>query len=169
MRFGVMIAAAAAMLCAGQASAEVFNVSISGFFTGTQATFGCGPGTSAYCSVSSPFAGYLGTPQFLLDLHPGANAVQVGTPGTIGVFEGTIINTSRALTGLNFTYYSNPCARGSAPTAGCVNIERAFAPVVSVQGGVPEPATWAMMILGLGAAGFAMRRRRAKHYTPAIL
>ena len=24
---------------------------------------------------------------------------------------------------------------------------------------VPEPATWAMMILGMGAVGFAMRRR----------
>lgn len=35
---------------------------------------------------------------------------------------------------------------------------------ISVQGlagGVPEPATWAMMILGLGAVGAAMRRRRA--------
>jgi PEP-CTERM motif len=27
-------------------------------------------------------------------------------------------------------------------------------------GGVPEPATWAMMILGFGAAGAAIRRRR---------
>lgn len=27
--------------------------------------------------------------------------------------------------------------------------------------GVPEPATWAMMLLGFGAVGFAMRRRRA--------
>jgi hypothetical protein len=27
-------------------------------------------------------------------------------------------------------------------------------------GGVPEPATWAMMVLGFGAAGMAMRRSR---------
>jgi hypothetical protein len=26
---------------------------------------------------------------------------------------------------------------------------------------IPEPATWAMMLLGFGAVGFAMRRRRA--------
>ena len=33
--------------------------------------------------------------------------------------------------------------------------------VLGERGGVPEPATWAMMILGLGAVGWAMRRRRA--------
>lgn len=32
-----------------------------------------------------------------------------------------------------------------------------FAP--TAVGAVPEPATWAMMILGMGAVGFAMRRR----------
>ena len=32
-------------------------------------------------------------------------------------------------------------------------------------GGIPEPSTWAMMILGFGAAGAAMRRRRV---APAV-
>lgn len=31
---------------------------------------------------------------------------------------------------------------------------------ISAPEGVPEPSTWAMMILGFGAVGFAMRRRR---------
>lgn len=30
----------------------------------------------------------------------------------------------------------------------------------TITGGIPEPSTWAMMILGFGAAGAAMRRRR---------
>lgn len=32
--------------------------------------------------------------------------------------------------------------------------------VKSTAGAVPEPATWAMMILGMGAVGYAMRRRQ---------
>ncbi|WP_251566670.1 PEPxxWA-CTERM sorting domain-containing protein [Erythrobacter sp. 3-20A1M] len=35
-------------------------------------------------------------------------------------------------------------------------------------GGVPEPATWALMILGMGAAGAAMRRRNQVAPRPAI-
>lgn len=36
-----------------------------------------------------------------------------------------------------------------------------FFDAVSVSGGVPEPATWALMISGFGLAGAALRRRRA--------
>lgn len=38
---------------------------------------------------------------------------------------------------------------------------QAFATVGTV-GAVPEPATWAMMLVGFGAAGFSLRRRRAQ-------
>ncbi len=48
----------------------------------------------------------------------------------------------------NFTGFSN----------GTLNISRAVA-------AVPEPATWAFMILGFGAIGFAMRRRRKTNVT----
>jgi len=34
--------------------------------------------------------------------------------------------------------------------------------VASVAGGVPEPATWAMMLLGFGAIGLAVRRKRSR-------
>lgn len=33
---------------------------------------------------------------------------------------------------------------------------------LAVAGAVPEPATWAMMLLGFGAIGFAMRRRQSQ-------
>lgn len=32
--------------------------------------------------------------------------------------------------------------------------------------GVPEPATWAMMLLGFGAIGFSMRRRKIAEFLP---
>ena len=35
----------------------------------------------------------------------------------------------------------------------------------AVAGAVPEPATWALMILGMGAVGFAMRRRKNVNMT----
>jgi hypothetical protein len=37
---------------------------------------------------------------------------------------------------------------------------------VSLSAAVPEPATWAMMLLGFGAIGFALRRRRSAIATP---
>jgi hypothetical protein len=57
----------------------------------------------------------------------------------------------------------------NAPGSGCgFNNEQAWNGPVSfaeslvvrnVQGGVPEPTTWAMMLAGFGAIGFAMRRK----------
>lgn len=34
--------------------------------------------------------------------------------------------------------------------------------IAGVQGGVPEPATWAMLIIGFGAVGMASRKRRTR-------
>ena len=32
--------------------------------------------------------------------------------------------------------------------------------IITPPGGIPEPATWAMMLMGFGAAGYTLRRRR---------
>ena len=72
--------------------------------------------------------------------------------------------------------FSNPYSRGNAFANGYADpaaLDYAFRtysdpsyvpPVAAAAPGVPEPAGWALMILGLGTAGAALRRRRA---TPA--
>jgi hypothetical protein len=60
---------------------------------------------------------------------------------TLGTGDHTI-NLIGTLTGLDPGGYS-----------GTLNVQ-------SVRGAVPEPATWAMMLIGFAGVGFAMRRRR---------
>lgn len=48
------------------------------------------------------------------------------------------------------------------------NVHTNFAPGGEIRGNlaaVPEPATWAMMLLGFGAMGFALRRRKRTELT----
>ena len=62
----------------------------------------------------------------------------------------------QALNGETFTNLSYNIVGGTADAIRQVRI-------ASAEGGVPavpEPATWAMMLMGFGAAGYAMRRRR---------
>lgn len=40
--------------------------------------------------------------------------------------------------------------------------------VITPPGAIPEPGTWAMMLLGFGAIGFAMRRRIVKRQLPQV-
>ncbi|HEV2044382.1 MAG TPA: CHRD domain-containing protein, partial [Sphingomicrobium sp.] len=49
-----------------------------------------------------------------------------------------------------------------------LNVHTNFAPGGEIRGNlaaVPEPATWAMMLLGFGAIGFALRRRKRTELT----
>jgi hypothetical protein len=51
------------------------------------------------------------------------------------------------------------CPQGDGAYVGCSLGEIAFGGLAEATGGVPEPATWAMMILGLGGVGAVLRRR----------
>ena len=45
--------------------------------------------------------------------------------------------------------------------AGSITLNQdGFSNSILIPGGVPEPGTWAMMLMGFGAAGYALRRRR---------
>lgn len=60
---------------------------------------------------------------------------------------------------LNYNLYNSGSLRICGETSGCQNgTVTSF--TVTAANAVPEPATWAMMIGGLGVVGLAMRRRR---------
>lgn len=84
--------------------------------------------------------------QTIIGAHFGNIAGPAGNVSTFWLFDlGT--------TGANFITLDNPEGFSNAV------LYTTEAP------GVPEPATWAMMLLGFGVAGYAMRRRRR----PALL
>ena len=88
------------------------------------------------------------------------------TPLTLSAFaaDGSLLGTSTLMANLysssliSFSGTGIASARfsSSSPASRALD-DISFTPVVT--GAVPEPATWAMMFLGLGAVGFAMRRR----------
>ena len=60
------------------------------------------------------------------------------------------------LRSISFTLTTNP----TSILGGSVTIE-------SIDAAVPEPSTWGMMLLGFGAAGLALRRRRPRQLANA--
>lgn len=85
-----------------------------------------------------------------------------GIPGGFMSFSGpTAIGTA-------WTYAISNLALGvgtyTVNLAGTANTDAAFQGTVkfNLAGGVPEPATWGLMLLGFGLMGSSMRRRRAR-------
>ncbi|HEU4968924.1 PEPxxWA-CTERM sorting domain-containing protein [Sphingomonas sp.] len=112
-------------------------VSQLGFFMNYAAPpFGDDPTIWALDALGNPFASF--------DL---ATLAPISTPGGFNEFEFRGISSDSAdIYGLRF-------GGSYILVTGTANGE--------VIGGVPEPATWAMFLLGFGAIGFTMRRRRA--------
>ena len=82
------------------------------------------------------------------------------------IFEGDGINSFGITTNAISIKFNNFVA-GTGLLNGNLIIGQSRASVTSgVAAAVPEPGTWAMMLLGFGAIGFAMRRRRSP--TPVL-
>ena len=85
-----------------------------------------------------------------------------------GVLLGTIIgnNADGVFTGTtgDDAFYGATNAGGisylTITDPGGIEIDQIQYGLLAQVAGVPEPGTWAMMLLGFGAVGFAMRRRR---------
>ena len=79
-------------------------------------------------------------------------------PTVLGsIFAGLTANGSLAYTLLDADANDNFFDFTQGVDGGLINV--GSGPVVTPPGAVPEPATWAMMLAGFGAMGFAMRRR----------
>lgn len=83
-----------------------------------------------------------------------SNSTVVSTAGSDWQFFNvtSLVNTSKSVTGLGI--YGFCCSGASASYLDDLSIQG------NVGGGVPEPATWALMLAGFGGLGAALRARR---------
>jgi hypothetical protein len=81
----------------------------------------------------------------------GGNALVNGTDDFYFTFDASAASPTNAMLSFTSASYATPFIATNA----IVTRIAAVAPV-------PEPATWAMMLVGFGAIGFAMRRRKVK-------
>lgn len=157
----VVAAAVAAFAVPAQAAETIALVPSGGTLTGAYAKAGVGLGSFTHeYTFTLPSAGSTSASLVTVALSAVQNidftsATLNGNALTLlptGVFEGGSIITS-TVAGLQ-TLTINGVSGGNASYSGTVNF-------IPAAGGVPEPATWGMLILGFGAIGAAMRRRNA--------
>ena len=108
--------------------------------------------------INNPFDATLG---FTLGGVPIGASLLAGTPaGTPGQtwlnFSTSFVAQSSGPQSLAFQF------NGGGVTAADFGIDRVYLTTA-----VPEPGTWALMLLGFGAVGYSLRRRRAQHL-PAL-
>jgi hypothetical protein len=105
---------------------------------------------------------------YLLDIQFGRTDLTFGPGSNIGEYDGNTFTSLANLSPFDETTlfidpggHTNPCN-----VSGLASTCSASAPAATVlqtfaAGTAPEPATWAMMLLGVGAVGAVARRRRS--------
>lgn len=117
-------------------------------FTTTSGSMdGCNPGSNA-----GPGLGQSGSGTFKLTFNSGRNDVSFLNPFV--AYSGVEYDISANQTSRYGSFYSHKHAKG----CGHSNDDGGWGTPLAQ---VPEPSTWAMMILGFGAAGSMLRRRRS--------
>lgn len=127
-------------------------------------------------NILRSFDGWLGEdgdPSFLMTFTTAINSFSadfagISTPAdvTLYIFNGvTLLSTVNAATnGQNTLTFAAPNITSIAVRPGSFNdwvgVDNIRFTQVGVGGAVPEPASWAMMLLGFGAMGVAVRRAR---------
>ena len=145
-------------------NAQLINLSINGTVTGTQSTVQCNVASTPDCLAIYP-GGTL-SEQFLAafnfslppaNLGQGTNPFTYGNPRSAGLWSGIIVNSNGYLTGqdLSFIREDSSCMFGAV---GC-RVVLASAATFNVVGGIPEPGTWATMLLGFFLIGAVMRHQ----------
>ncbi len=127
-----------------------------------QAIFGPAGISGGITQTIATTAGRAYNIRFDLYAFPGGNSF-------VADFGGTTLLDNAFTEGLTYTSLSYQVVASSAATA--LSFTTRHDPSyflvdnvsISAAGGVPEPATWALLIAGMGFVGVAARRRRDRH------
>ena len=95
----------------------------------------------------------------------------VEAPWTFSIFSGNALRESVLLTGIpagEYIGFTGPGITSATLSRSDQSGENILIDNLTFQA-VPEPSTWAMMLLGFGAVGFAIRRKRAQRLSPQPL
>lgn len=167
MRTAIIVSALTLSAISSPASATYTVTGIYGDSVRTTVTLACNSASPIGCQGNTGYGTNSVTYQSYFSAGPYLTIANEGDTFFSGLelqyhsfFSFTINNMNGILTGrdLSINYYSNQCAYGGA--IGCILTDGATATAFNVTGGVPEPSTWAMMLLGFGAIGYSMRRSR---------
>ncbi len=162
MRFGLMAAAAlaAAGVAAPASAATTVNLFVNAYAYGSTTTHGyCTNGSGQICPLSDVPQQAAFSRFETLTFNNGTAILQDGFYRATGSISGLITDLGNGLySGSNFVFYYNTWGAGTPPPGAYET--RLLASTFSVSS-APEPGTWAMLVLGFGLIGFAMRRRQA--------